>query len=352
MSPVAAVEAHAPGEKRVGIALAAYRPNVGYFRRQLESIQNQTCSRWFCVITSDSPLGEFYDHPDLAPFRSDERFIWLQNGECLGCRDNFGRAVRECLTRGAAFIACSDQDDVWYPEKLERGLSEIRKRPPLSLVHSDMRPFVEREGREERLPRTLWDLESRGVDRSDPVHFLIRDVASGAAMLFDAELVRRHPRIPPEFEFHDAWFAFLASAYGGVYPIREPLYDYRLHEKNVLGMNPFRGVFHAGGAAWGGILGKCRKKFELSRAMTLGALRERVPLPPKARRLFVSPWDFGLGLALLGVVYFVGLRGRDLPLARAAWARAVGKAFFGRSSLGSGSGAPNGEDHSQSASHP
>jgi glycosyltransferase involved in cell wall biosynthesis len=322
---------------KVGIALAAYRPRNKYFVKQLESIENQTHQNWICVITCDSPLEAVFQAPAIQRFRNHPRFLWFENENRLGCKKNFERAIQLCLKENVQAVACSDQDDVWYPEKIALSVKELRKRPALSLVHTDMNVLVMRGSEEVVLPETLWKIESRGVEHSNPIHFLIRDTASGAAMLFDAELARLHSVIPDEFEFHDAWYAFLAAAYGGVYPIRKPLYAYRQHSRNVLGVTPFKGVFHSEpGNRLKDILLKCRQKYFLSRGMAVAALRDKVPLPPKAGWIFISPLDLGLGFFVIGIVYSIG-RNRDIPLVRAAWARAIGKLlsiFFSKPDVG------------------
>ena len=142
-------------------------------------------------------------------------------------------------------IAFSDQDDVWYPNKIERLVYELRKCPPYSLVHSNMHLF--HRDHELQTPERLecgWEVEKRVVEGYLPIHFLCRNTVTGAACLFDVELAQLGRSIPEAADFHDHWFALLASAMGEVKAVYEPLYAYRQHNSNVVGVKRIDGFFY------------------------------------------------------------------------------------------------------------
>lgn len=310
-----------PRIRRVGIALAAYEPDNRYMAEQLRSIQHQTFPDWVCFITCDSPVETIVDDPAIRPFTSDGRFRWVNNPSRLGHLGNFERAIQLCAADGVDAIACSDQDDVWYPTKLERSVRALEEAGGLSLVHSDM--HLLEAGR--IVPQTGWQVEQRVVKYVRPRHLIVRNVVAGAGMLFDAELARRYPRIPTGAGFHDHWYGLVASFHGGVHPIDEPLYAYRQHGANVVGVNPFRSVLTLPrDRSWSNVARKCltewRKSHELARAAQTEGLRLRF----YDRLLFLSPWDAGMGVGLLGARHIVD----DPNLVRMSLARAVGKALW------------------------
>lgn len=223
----------------VGIALAAYRPNPADFARQLASIRAQTYENWFCVITSDSPLRELENARELDPFRSDSRFRWFENPERLGFVKNFERALGLTAAEDVQGIALSDQDDDWYPQKLETLADALLKAPRLSLVHSDM--DIERDGELDR--DSGWAQTRRDVSRRGPLDVLIWNLATGASMLIDANLVRLYPTIPEGVRYHDHFYALAASLHGGIHPVHERLYAYRQHAANVIGAQAYQGLF-------------------------------------------------------------------------------------------------------------
>lgn len=222
----------------LGIALAAYQPRPSDFARQLESIQTQTHRKWFCVVTLDSPLQELESSPELSPFLADPRFRWFENAARLGFVKNFERAVGIAVAEGAQSIALADQDDAWYPQKLEVLADALSKAPPLSLVHSDM--DIERDG--ELDLESGWTQAGRDVSRCAPEDLLLWNITTGASMLIDANLARLYPTIPDRVRYHDHFYALAASLHGGVYPVRERLYAYRQHEANVIGVQAYQGL--------------------------------------------------------------------------------------------------------------
>ncbi len=308
---------------KLGIALAAYQPPIGFFVEQLRSLQAQTYSDWVCVINLDSPLEPLRSQAALDPYFSDPRFIWSENPQRLGHKKNFEKAIQIALVQpGVKAIACSDQDDVWYPEKLARSVELLKRSGPLSLVHTDMH-YLTREGI--TLKDSVWTIELRGIDQTRTEHLLVRNVVAGCSMVFDAELARRFPVIPDGAIYHDHWYALVASFYGGVHPVRQALFAYRQHGANEVGVTPFIGTFTLpSDVRRRDILTKCRRGWMKTYNLASSAIEHGLPLGFWKRATFQRSWDGGL------LMLFFGLRHifLDPPLARACFARGVGKAAF------------------------
>lgn len=302
----------------IGIALAAYEPDPKYFSIQLRSIKEQTLRDWICVITLDSSLANHRADPLLSEFFADARFIWLENEHRLGHKKNFEKAIQETLKYNVAAVACSDQDDLWYPEKLERFYEALRAHAPLSLVHCDMHVLEKESINKEQ---TVWELEKRGVIHVAPEQLIVRNVVAGCAMLFDAELARRFPIIPEGAEYHDHWYALVASFYGGVHSIREPLYAYRQHGGNVVGVTPFVGVLWIpAGLGFRNIIKKCGIAWRKSVLLASAARDAGLPLSSYHKNLFLTPWFRGFGLGILALIY----AWEDPALSRACLKRFIG----------------------------
>jgi len=305
---------------KIGIALAAYQPDPIYFEQQLKSIQDQTFSNWNCWITLDSPLSDLKNLPILKPFFEDPRFIWSQNPSRLGHKKNFEHAMNLAAADPAVdAIACSDQDDIWYPEKLGVSAGELEKRGRLSLVHCDMHILTENKTIN---TETAWIIENRGIYNNSTESLIIRNLVAGCAMLIDANIVRRWRQIPNDFEYHDHWYAVIASTLGGAHPIEKPLYAYRQHSSNVVGVSPFKGVLH---------LTNEERSFELilqktrTAALKTTAQSEacRKQLLLKKGALPASKWKRTFRFLALYCTY----HSSDKPFARACLARAIGTAL-------------------------
>ncbi len=311
--------------RRVGIALAAYRPQPAFLREQLASIQRQTFSSWSCLLSFDSPLAAVREEPALREFFEDPRFAWRENPERFGYRRNFEATIQALVSTGVDAVACCDQDDVWAPDKLARNVEALERSGPLSLVHSDMWLMTEDGIRTER----AWAFEHRSTRSVTPSQLLVRNVVSGCSMLFDAELARRFPCPDEGVEHHDHWYALVASFYGGVHPIADRLLDYRQHADNAIGASRLGGplrlprelrTWPVRGAARSAVQRQCQA-WQKVRALARAALYAGLPLDDLQKLSFISEHDRGAGLFALGLRELP----RDLMVARDLWAHALGK---------------------------
>ena len=302
---------------KIGIAMAVYQPDPAFLEQQLRSIREQTYRDWVCVMTWDTQMASFRADGRFAPFISDVRFLWVQNANRLGCVKNFEKAVRLACGQSAQAIAFADQDDVWQPGKLEIQAQALRNARPLSLVHCDLNIIAN----EHASPGTVWELEKRGVHNAKPLHLFIRNVVSGCAALFDADLARLYPVIPPEADYHDHWYAIAASTHGGVIAIRQPLIAYRQHSSNVLGVSRYPGFAMLLVRAPWQYLKKAGQIWVKSKALVRAAMRAGMKIPLSQRLLFLTPFDLGIGMFALGLRHLWD----DPGLARQSFSLGIGK---------------------------
>ena len=303
---------------RVGIALAAYRPDPGFFARQLDSIVQQEFKDWVCVITLDSPLEEVREELALRPFFDDPRFLWHWNEVRLGHKKNFERAIQLLLEHRIDAIATADQDDVWYPGKLTVLVEHLKRAGRLSLVHSDM----DRLDADELLGARVWKSAKRGVANGRPRHLAVRNIVTGCSMLFDAELARRYPRIPEEFKFHDHWYAFAAASHGVVLPVNQSLLAYRQHGGNVVGAEQFDWeIALPARNEIGNELRACRIRWSQLKGRIQAAQREGVPVARSLEISFLNSFDLGLVFYLGGIAHMLS----DPPLSRYCIRIGIGK---------------------------
>ena len=222
---------------KIGISMAIFEPNLDYLHDQLSSLEKQTHSEWFCLITSDSDLSRIMNDKRFHRYFSDYRFKWIENNIRLGAKKNFEFGVRNLLEEEVDAIAFSDQDDIWRQDKLEVLIKELGRAGKMSVVHSDLE--VISHGRS---IGSAWKIENRAPNIKDFRSLIMCNSVTGCSMIMDVELARKYPIIPDSFDFHDHWFAVMASLHGGVYPIEKTLMEYRIHDGNVVGIESFEGV--------------------------------------------------------------------------------------------------------------
>ncbi len=160
-------------------------------------------------------------------------------GTVIERNDNRGRigiaaSFLSLLRRAPAdrVIAFADQDDVWLPEKLARGVDALAGVaagvPALycarqSLVNAALRPI--------RLSARLR--EPPGFPQA-----LTQNIATGCTVMLNAEAVRliASSREPPD-TLHDWWAYLIVTAAGGVVLIDDtPTVLYRQHSGNAVGV--------------------------------------------------------------------------------------------------------------------
>lgn len=207
----------------VAICMATHEPPPDLFGSQIESIRAQTHTDWVCLISDDGSSEDARAEIERA-IAGDPRFRFEAHPERVGIYRNFERALRD-VPPGARYVALSDQDDRWHPDKLASLVAALG--PDDVLAHSDAR-IVAAGG--DVLAPTFWP---RGRPRDDRLaDLLFANPVSGSAALFRCEALRFVLPFPAlaGSAFHDRWIALVCAALGGIAYVDRPLYDYVQHE--------------------------------------------------------------------------------------------------------------------------
>jgi glycosyltransferase involved in cell wall biosynthesis len=162
----------------------------------------------------------------------------VENEQNLGFSKNFEKAIRLC---SGDLIALSDQDDVWYPMRLERSEQELVTHLEAGLVFSDG-DIIDDQDR--LVGMRLWP--SFGFAGQQKQRLLAGDYTilvknrfvTGATVMFRSRL--RENCLPVGAGWiHDEWIVSLVAAVADVRPIDAPLIRYRRHASQQVGLpNP------------------------------------------------------------------------------------------------------------------
>lgn len=110
------------------IVLLATRNGAAHLRAQLESFLSQLHRPTRLIISDD---GSRDDTPAiLAEFAASAPgfIVELKDGPRRGGAQNFLRLL-QTVPKGTDFVALSDQDDVWLPDKIARGVRLLSQLP-------------------------------------------------------------------------------------------------------------------------------------------------------------------------------------------------------------------------------
>ncbi|MGH2993283.1 MAG: glycosyltransferase [Solirubrobacterales bacterium] len=215
------------GDELIAICMATFEPDPDLFRVQIESLRAQRDANWICLI-SDDCSGPSHFETIEGTVKGDPRFVVSRSDGHLGFYRNFERAL-EMVPAEAGLVALCDQDDRWYPDKLEVLRRSIG---PGQLAYSDTR-LVDADGRV--LAGSLW--ERRRNNYTNFASMLIANTVPGAASLMRREVVDLalpFPEAPGDL-FHDHWLGLVAMATGELSYVDLPLYDYVQHPHAVQG---------------------------------------------------------------------------------------------------------------------
>ena len=215
----------------VHVLMATYN-GAAHLREQLDSFEAQTHGDWSLWVSDDgSTDGTGRILADYAGERPGR--VHLFEGPRRGSAANFLSLLgRPELPEG--IVALADQDDVWLPHRLERGLSW--------LAQGDGRPTVYAS----RTIRVTEDLQpiSPSIDhKREPVfaNALVQNILAGNTLILDAGALRLvRATVPAALEagvrHHDWWVYLVASGAGARIVIDpEPGVLYRQHEGNHMG---------------------------------------------------------------------------------------------------------------------
>lgn len=303
------------------VAMAAYQPDPALFRIQLESIQKQSHSNFLCLISVDGNPDPVQELVADATGR-DPRFVVLGFGNRLGFYGNFERVLSH-VPPDAQWVALSDQDDYWYPEKLSVLLPHLEAH---QLVSGQARVVEAGTGRV---------ITANTARRNVPYpHLIAQNQITGGQTVFRRsllDLALPFPRLNTVTEVHDHWLAACAGAMESVLVVDEIVQDYVQHGANVLGeaaggLNPLRSVRRAasladkfeGGHSPAQVAAACRKLSFGWRQVMMDTLSARMEEAGPEFATAYAAFSSGNRLLPAFLVLFSGLRSGNVAPACAA----------------------------------
>ena len=225
------------------VVLAAYNGEP-FIKEQLLSILQGTRPPDEIIVVDDASTdGTVHVVEEVASRFSQYRWLLIRNATNMGVTSSF---LKGCEHVRCDIVFFSDQDDRWYPEKVERLADVLQDDPGVTMVYSDgliTGPDLEPTG------RTIFSTRSKahlalGMERP------MMEVASnpdikGCTMAVRTDLLLRirgleQPGAIGRYWGHDHWIALMAHGLGRVVALNEPLLLHRFHGGNTSAGAGFR----------------------------------------------------------------------------------------------------------------
>lgn len=222
-------QSHIP---EVAILLATYN-GERFLEDQLESFVRQTITDWVLWVSDDGSSDQTLAILNNFSKKYPSGKVNIINGPKTGFANNFLSLIRNSAVRAKNY-AYSDQDDVWFDDKLERAINYLNAQTEyLPALYCSRTQYVD----ENMLHIGYSDINNR------PPSFLnaiVQNIASGNTMVFNEVARALLMRTDKEcgIPLHDWWTYILVTASGGkVFFDQMPSVRYRQHDGNLWGMN-------------------------------------------------------------------------------------------------------------------
>jgi len=207
----------------ISIAMATYNGEK-FIIEQLDSIINQSYKNIEIVICDDNSDDKTVE---ILKFYCNKYPITIiQNKINLGIVKSFEISLKNC--RGE-YIALSDQDDIFLPNKIELLYKHINDS---LLIHSDSM-IIDKD------KNILFDSHFdsfKNRNKSFFIDYLIGNNVTGNSVLINKDLLKYAIPFPKHIRIHDHYLAMSASYQGKIKFIPDKLQLYRQHNSNSIGI--------------------------------------------------------------------------------------------------------------------
>ncbi|MDO6728091.1 glycosyltransferase [Cognatishimia sp. 1_MG-2023] len=220
-------------DPHISILMATFN-GAAWLPEQLASFQDQKHKNWQLIASDDGSKDGTQQL--LTTFLTQNSGVYLE-GPCNGCFANFLSLLKRAPTYMPAggWFAFSDQDDVWLPERLSRGVAALNALPDDKPALYCSRTWV--------VDNKLGDRRLSAPRRRRPGfrNALVQSIGGGNTILVNAaaaKLLCDCAQEIDQFVSHDWWAYQVISGVGGVILHDDtPSVLYRQHDHNVVGAN-------------------------------------------------------------------------------------------------------------------
>lgn len=204
----------------ISIALCTYN-GAKFLEEQINSLVSQTYSNLEIVIVDDCSIDNTVNILRYYELEYDYISVYTNNSN-IGVNESFSKAISLCKGK---FIAISDQDDIWLPNKIKDAYDYMGDN---MMVYSNSLLIDEKGNNLNRRKFKKKELYSG----NDPRSLSISNTIAGHTMMFRTELIEYILPIPPSCHY-DWWISFVGANLGNIAFLPVPYAMHRIHSNNV-----------------------------------------------------------------------------------------------------------------------
>lgn len=210
---------------KVQVVMSSYNGEK-YIKEQLDSILIQKNIKVELLIRDDGSTDRTIEI--LQEYERKWDSIQVIYGKHIGVIESFFTLIEQ-VSMEQEYIAFSDQDDIWLPEKLIRAIQKIKLGQPIvycsakQLVNAKLQP----------LPSGI----SYKTVKTEFGNALVENMCTGCTCVINKEMMQLLKGKKPQFTImHDFWIYLVGTCFGTVIYDKKSYILYRQHESNTLGV--------------------------------------------------------------------------------------------------------------------
>lgn len=216
---------------------------------QLVSLEQQSfdLSNILLLIRDDGSTDQSYDVLQKFAQSSSLHVKIFEDKTNLGIIKSFEFLMIKALEKNEVkYIMFCDQDDVWKSDKIEKTYLKMKEQEQIVgqsmpiLVHSNL--MVVDKNLTVIAP-SFWKYQNINPSKDSFNRLLLHNTVTGCTMMMNRALAEKVKNIHKEAIMHDWWIALVASVFGKISYIDEPLTLYRQHGGNDTGAKKY-GVYY------------------------------------------------------------------------------------------------------------
>lgn len=201
-----------------------------FLKEQIDSILSQESIDVYLLIRDDGSTDNTCRI--IEEYAESYRNVKYCKGNNIGFVNSFSQLARQALDCRLQpdFYAFADQDDIWMPNKLYQACVELNKKDSLlpNLFTSNS-ILIDAFGKEIGIFHKERPIYSKG-------NILLYNTEQGCSMIFNKQALELYCQYPPKKSFHDRYMCMICFLLGTASYCHTPLFYYRLHGNNALGL--------------------------------------------------------------------------------------------------------------------
>lgn len=223
---------------RVAVLLSAYGDSV-FFEKQIDSLKSSLTINDILIVVDDGSGQVNWDAVSEWPFH----YLFWSRIQGLGSARSFWELSVD-LPVSADYVCWSDQDDVWFPEKLTRQLATLATKPSAwSCVHGW------RTLRQDQRGDWCIVAEHAPLKARSAAHYCFETPAPGMTLCMTENGRKLLCSFSPEFATrllsvipHDRLACAIFGMHDRMLVMSEALVEYRQHQANQIGAPDETGI--------------------------------------------------------------------------------------------------------------